>query len=273
MSQSAIDYVRKACGRFVLARDTYSVVRGLTDRRQQENPPARTSVEPFDVARAVAGLREESVFLPLRLTGETVAYLNRLALTQPVRSSHPATPRVPFDEVLEYNRARKTPEFLYGSVDAAESDPVALSIVGDPAILETATRYLGYVPRRRRMRLQWSFVLDVPAAVRQSRGQTVFYHYDVDDFNFVYTMFYLTDVDAESGAHVMIPATHRIKPAGWILGRTWRTDEEVFEHYPRSSEMMIAGPAGTGFIQDSSCMHKATAPTARPRLVFQVRYS
>jgi hypothetical protein len=35
----------------------------------------------------------------------------------------------------------------------------------------------------------------------------------------------------------------------------------------------ICGNSGTGFIEDSFCFHKGQEPTARDRLVFQLRYA
>jgi hypothetical protein len=236
-------------------------------------PGDDSRIVKFDPAEAVAAIHKDSVYFPVSLKGDAVERLRQLALTNPIQSPHSGTPLLGYEEALEYNLRRTLPHFLYGSVPAAEADADVQSIVNDPLILETARQYLGYLPNRRRLRLQWSFVCDADAKTRQARGQTVFYHYDVDDFNFVYIMFYLTDVDAGSGAHVMIPATHKEKPVSWLLGKTWFTDEEVFAVYPRSREIMIAGRAGSGFIQDSSCMHKAMAPTERPRLVLQIRYS
>ena len=86
-------------------------------------------------------------------------------------------------------------------------------------------------------------------------------------------MFCLTDTDLQSGARVMIPATRRRKPFAWLPGRTRRTGAEVMRHDKASDALTIPGPAGFGFLQDSSCLHKATVPVTRPRLVLQVRYS
>jgi len=273
MEGLALTYLRRACGRFSTVRAGYSLWRGLTDSASIPAAHGESAVEPFDAARAVADLRRDSVYRPVRLRPAALESLNKLAMEQPILCSNPRIPSVPFEGALEYNRQGHEQPFLYGSVTAADTDPTALAIVNDPGILTAASRYLGYIPQRRRMRLQWSFVCDWSARQRQAWGQTVYYHYDVDDFNFVYLMFYLTDTNADSGAHIMIPGTHHGKPIKWLLGRSWLTDEEVFTRYPRTSQLMIADRAGTGFLQDSSCLHKATAPVIRPRLVFQVRYS
>ena len=259
-------------------RVAYSGIRGLTDKPDHARDGQRASLlkpllKPFDVSAAIAGLQRESVYRPLQLKDEAVAALTKLANEHPVQYPKPGGALISFDEVLEFNSKKPPIPFLYGSVPAADHDETTLAVVNDPQILKTATRYLGYVPQRRRPRLQWSFVCDVPPLQRRAWGQTVMYHYDSDDFNFVYAMFYLTETDRDTGAHTMIPGTHRGKPIRWLFGRTWRTDEEVFERYKPSDELLISGSPGFGFIQDSSCLHKARPPLTRERLVLQIRYS
>jgi hypothetical protein len=272
MEKTLLEVTRKSFGRFPLARGAYSTARSLLEREGSATGNS-TAVEPFAIDAAIAALHRDSVSQPLRLRDDVVAGLQELGRCQPIRNPGQEFPLMTYDEVIQHNAAGRRPAFVYGSVPAAESDVTVQSVVDDPLILATATRYLRYLPRRRRLRLQWSFVCHLAPRQRMALGQTVFYHYDVDDFNFVYVMFYLTDTDAESGAHVMIPGTHRHKPFHWLLGRTWRTDDEVFAYYGRDRELVLNGPAGFGFIQDSSCMHKGLAPISRPRLVLQVRYS
>ena len=271
---SIVDNLRFACGRFASVRAGYGAIRALAEKKTASpDSEPESLIEPFDFNAAISGLRHQSVYHPIRLSHHAVAALMQLAIEEPIRSPLPTEPFIRYAEVFEYNRRNRELPFLYGRVPSAENNPTVLKIVNDPQILETARRYLGYLPLRRRLRLQWSFVCEAPADQRMARGQTVRYHYDSDDFNFLYTMFYLTETDADSGAHVMIPGTHRTKPLSWLFGRTWRTDEEVFARYPRSSELLLAGPPGFGFIQDSSCLHKAWPPIKRPRLVLQIRYS
>jgi hypothetical protein len=58
----------------------------------------------------------------------------------------------------------------------------------------------------------------------------------------------------------------------WALSRC-RTDEEMVKLYGAEEIQTICGKSGTGFIEDSFCFHKAQEPTARDRLVFQLRYA
>ena len=82
----------------------------------------------------------------------------------------------------------------------------------------------------------------------------------------------LVDVDAGVGAHVMVLGSHQDKPFRWVLGSARRADPSIEVHYGPERIKTITGPAGTGFIQDSSCYHKVLAPKAADRIMLHLRY-
>ena len=55
--------------------------------------------------------------------------------------------------------------------------------------------------------------------------------------------------------------------AGHFIG-----DAEARETYGPEAERLIEGPAGSGFLEDTSCYHKALAPVSADRLMLQFRY-
>lgn len=91
-------------------------------------------------------------------------------------------------------------------------------------------------------------------------------------YNFVYVNIYLVDVDEHGGAHVMVLGSHDDKPTRWLLGSARRGDASIEVHYGQERIRTIVGPAGTGFIQDSSCYHKVLAPRDRDRIMLHIRY-
>jgi hypothetical protein len=46
----------------------------------------------------------------------------------------------------------------------------------------------------------------------------------------------------------------------------------VHKQFGVENEIMIEGEAGTGFVQDTSCYHRATPPIQRDRLMLAVRF-
>ncbi len=156
-------------------------------------------------------------------------------------------------------------------LDSAQNEAVR-AVGNEPSVIRAVSRYLGYTPTKKVIRLIWSFVCDADDVVRTREGQTVGYHFDVHSYNFAYANYYLTDVDARSGAHTMIVGSHEDKPLEWLLGSAMRSDAAIRAHYAPAREITLAGPAGFGFLQDSSCYHRALAPIDRRRLMLQVRY-
>ena len=152
--------------------------------------------------------------------------------------------------------------------------PEVLAIINDPVILEIATRYLGFRPKYFRDRLWFSFAGNYDVDLRRRMNQTVDFHFDLpgSQFTFFYASFYLSDVDENSGAHTMIRGSHRSKPLKIKLSRSRCSEVAINEVYGRENEVMITGKAGTGFLEDASCYHRALAPTQRERLMLQIRY-
>jgi hypothetical protein len=168
-------------------------------------------------------------------------------------------------------------------------------ICNDKRLRDLVTQHLGYRPRSEDIdvRLWWSFVTDLDNNLRASSGQTVHYHYHVHGFSFVCAFFYITDCDEYSGAHVLIRGSHKRKPLRMVLGSArlstrnlvskllpngWMTDgrysdSEIYDIYGRDAEFLIEGQAGAGFVEDTSCFHKALAPIRSERLALQLCFA
>lgn len=143
----------------------------------------------------------------------------------------------------------------------------------EPLLLQIVEKYLGYFPKKITPRLFWSFVHQgFSDEYRLKCWQTVKYHFDVDGYNFIYANFYITPVDKQSGAHQMIKGSHHHKPLKMLFHSANQSDQSIYKHFGKEKEITIEGRAGLGFLQDSSCYHKALAPIEQPRLLLQVRF-
>ena len=152
--------------------------------------------------------------------------------------------------------------------------PAVREVTQDPVLRAIVCNYLGYEPPRMLTILDWSFASDfTDQERRQLKHHVIDYHYDVGGFNFVYASFYILDTDRYSGAHVMMKRSHNRKPLRMLLGSTVATEAAVREQFGYENEVMIEGAAGTGFVQDTSCYHRATPPTRRDRLMLVIRFS
>jgi hypothetical protein len=152
---------------------------------------------------------------------------------------------------------------------------VASRLSQDPVLGEIAARYLGTVPKLVGTALWWSYPEQADASSRNHAAQM--FHFDLDDFKFIKFFFYLTDVDETAGPHVVVRGTHGskgcLRQGREALAVRRYTDEEIEAVYGRERIVRITGQAGTGFIEDTLCIHKGAPPTGRERLVFQLQYA
>ena len=161
---------------------------------------------------------------------------------------------------------------VIGHVDCAD-DPLVRRIGEDPVLQEVFRAYFGYPPGSIEPRVWWSYVTDAPEHERLSGHQTVLFHFDQHAMNFLYANFFLTDVDLDSGAHVLVRGSHRHKPLTFTYSSAYKRDEAIVEKYGTADLVTVEGPAGSGIIEDAWCYHKALVPTARDRLFLQFRYA
>ena len=144
----------------------------------------------------------------------------------------------------------------------------------DPLLQWIAGTYLQSVPTFVGSNLWWTFPVQ---ALEEDRDRHAhLFHRDVDDFRFFKFFFYLTDVEPGDGAHVCVLASHRRPPvlrAGdrWNLRRY--TDAEVERCFSARDIAEICGSAGTGFAENTLCVHKGLTPTRAPRLLLQLQYA
>jgi hypothetical protein len=150
--------------------------------------------------------------------------------------------------------------------------PAICKVRDDPVIQAIVANYLGYLPPIQDVSLYWSFAGGELNFERRRFLQTIEYHYDVHDYNFCYVHIYLTDTDVKSGAHVLVPGSHKSKPFRWLIGSARQSDEAIENYYGKEKILCLEGPAGTGFIEDTSCFHKALVPVSADRLLLQIRY-
>lgn len=272
--RSLADTLSFTFGRFHGVRRVYGLGVGILQRRQKLSgraPDGASVFASFPIAPAVEAIERTAVFGHLRLPPQVVDELLAYAKTTPLR---PPTKTYTFGyhEVSDGKTPNGDPAIL-AVVVGADRHPLVRQIAEDPQVRAVVRRYLGYDPKSLNIRLIWSFVCDAPDEVRGAAAQTIAYHFDVHDYNFIYANYYLTDCDARSGAHAMILTSHRSKPLSWLLGSVRQDRAAITRYYGEKNELVIEGPAGTGFVQDASCYHKAMAPIDRERLMLQIRYS
>jgi hypothetical protein len=267
-----------ALGRFRTVRASYSryqQFKGAVGRAPVADGAQRPTLFPgTDVALAVETMREEAVFLGLRLPPHIVAAIDAFGRSEPLHARYdPDGPTFHYCDVVRGRAADGRPMPLGGIREPARC-PAVKAVVEDPVLRAIVRSYLGYEPKRVLTILDWSFASDfTDEERRQLKHHVIDYHYDVGGFNFVYAGFYITDTDRHSGAHVMMKRSHNRKPLRMLLGSAVASEEAVRKQFGRENELTIEGPAGTAFVQDPSCYHRASPPTCGDRLMLAIRFS
>jgi hypothetical protein len=147
-------------------------------------------------------------------------------------------------------------------------------LVTDPVLQWIAGRYLESMPKFVGANLWWTFPV-VPLE-RDRDLHAHLFHRDVDDFRFFKFFFYLTPVEPGDGAHVCVLSSH-VKPPRSEPGDPWNlrrySDQEIAGTFAAENILEICGPAGTGFAENTLCIHKGLTPTDQPRLLLQLQFA
>ena len=262
-----------ALGRFPQVRGSYGTAMGLLQRLGAVQGLSahhdQSCFHGISAPAIVADLELQAGAFGLTLPPEILNAL--VAFCASARRKDWGSQRtVPLDAIREGRLPDGTPVFV-ADVVGADLNTAALQVTRDPVLLAAVTGYLGYAPVGAHTRILHSPVVDAPYEARRN-VQTVDYHFDVHGYNFVYANFYLSDVELNAGAHEMVLGSHADKPAKWLFGSARRTDQEILDYYGPERIKTITGPAGTGFVQDSSCYHRVLAPVSQERLMLHIRY-
>lgn len=266
-----------ALGRFKTVRSAYSGVRQLAasfgSTPVYDADGCATFFPGTDISRVVQTIREEAVFVGLRLPPAIVAEVKSFARTEPLHAIYdPDGPTFKYSDVVR-GRSADGRSMPVGGISNPLRCPAVRELVNDPVLRKIVRQYLGHEPRQILPILHWSFASDIADDERRHLKHFVIdYHYDVGGFNFVYASFYITDTDRNSGAHVMMKRSHNRKPFRMLLGPATASEADVRQQFGIENEIVIEGPAGLGFVQDTSCYHRATPPTQRDRLMLAIQF-
>ena len=202
----------------------------------------------------------ESLFEPLDVDA-TVGCLDRDAYAPGFRVPEPMV-----DEIVDYVRADGA-----RWIDNPHHSCFAIDrIAHDPVIVAVARGYLRAEPILLETRLYWTLPFpDEQGRVFHTADGGMF-HYDVADVKSLTVFLYLTDVDAESGPHVVIPGSQARRTPRQILQRM--LDDATARRRYGNRIHTITGPRGTGWFEDITCYHKQAHGT-KVRLLLSFTYS
>lgn len=265
-------------GRFKTVRRAYSFYQ---NKRQQSmfsdycrdllDPQESVCFKSVAIDSLVQSLHEKGVGFGLSLAPAVTQEIYQFACDSPC--TEPSFER-PFKALdVKAGQIGNRP-VLSGLVWHPEKCAAVQQLAKDDALLQIAHDYLRYWPSQLTCHLTWSFASDIATEIQKQYYLPLNYHYDVAGYNFMTAYFYITDVDANSGAHVMIEKSHNYKSlCSLFLSQSRQSDRQILDGYGKENELVIEGKAGFGFMQDPSCYHKLFPARDHNRLLLQIRYS
>ena len=235
--------------------------------------PVRASATPTSEALARKGVAR----LPMGLSREAAAGTAAYFAARPCLNKHVAD--FPHGDDTRRPVDGSASEFAFGCYDRDEvlAAPNLLELFTREDVLDTVELALGARPMIFSVNAYWSFPQSQPSPYGQE------FHRDKSHSKFVVLFLYLTDTDAEGGAHEYFKFTHDPAALAHALGRP----ADSYFQKPMDgrgfcdlylSELgalleRIDGPAGTAFLTDAYGLHRGKPPSTRRRLLAWARYS
>jgi hypothetical protein len=279
-SQPAYTLMRGAA-RFGAIRSAVGLARTLWQRRALASFLAacasRASDSPFaavDREEFVRRLDSDGLAVGLMLPPQATREIGHYATQHPCYADRDPACGFRFGDRAVAERRLGKPILVAQYFNAAQGCAAIARLAVDPVLTWIAGRYLDSIPTFVGANLWWTFPVRASEADRDRHAHL--FHRDVDDFKFFKFFFYLSNVQPGDGAHVCVAASHRRPPIIRLADR-WNirrySDAEIGQCFASERVVELCGPAGTGFAENTLCVHKGLTPTKEPRLLLQLQYA
>jgi len=221
-------------------------------------PPSRLTDGSAIVATVASLKRRGWDILPWRLAAADLDEIRRFAFTTPAYADDPARPVT----ITASQVPRDRPRYVW-PISEFIRVPAVQRLVADGALHRIAQEYLGCRPALASITLWLDPAYD-------GKYDAHIYHYDNDGPRFLKIFIYISDVDADTGAHTYIQGSHaHIKPDRFHLSRRYERGD-LLSHYGEENEIVFAAPAGTILAEDTAGFHKGTTVRRDYRLLMQL---
>lgn len=273
--------VMRGFARFRLARNTVRVAqhylhknRWKTYKEQMSKRLHESVFAGIDPLEFAARLKRDGVAFGLKLPEDLVGDCRKYAEEAICYADREPEKGFALNQKSIADQVIRKPILVAQYFNTEQACGAIARLRADPFLLLVAAEYLGSIPKYVGTNLWWTFPVQASPEDR-SRHAHVF-HQDLDDFAFLKFFFYLTDMEHGDGAHVCVPGSHiqtpRLRFADRFLVRRW-SEDEISRLYGKGRILEINGPMGTGFAEDTYCIHKGTTPIVHPRLLLQFQFA
>ena len=183
-----------------------------------------------------------------------IKYLNNFECYDPDNNIKHVNPVRPPDNTM---RA------FYRNEDVTRA-PGILELANNDKLLKIAGEYFCAFPKIDSIWAWWTYP-------NENIPPTQSFHRDMDTLNSLKFFVYLTDVDNNSGPHILIKGSHNNTFS--TKKDQMHNDNEISKYFSEEDVMEITGNSGLCFLADLFALHKGKHPTVSPRLVIQIIYS
>ena len=266
-SGGTIEYI---FGRFLFIRNLRSFYLRTFDVENSIIGNNNVYIDSIDQNKAISELNKKGVFLGLKLTKSTLNKFKLLIQNSDSIEHGKLTRKFNISSASKYNSSNPNKPVLMIDHFSKELNLFADEIARSYPLFNIAENYLGKV-KKIRTKVQTSLIANANDYYRDTNGQTVTFHYDVEGYNFIYIFFYINKCNYLNGAHESILYSHKNKKLSFLFSSARKSDSLIYKNYP-GKDIIISGDPGYGFIEDTSCYHRALAPKKSIRTCFQIRY-
>ena len=226
-------------------------------------------IEDINQKKALGEICEKGVSVGLKLKEETINKFSNFIKESNTKEHEGFGRNFDIESAKEFNFFNPPNPVLIIDHFSKDLNLFAEEVARSYPLLNIAEDYLGKV-KKITTKVQTSLIANASTKYRDNNGQTVSFHYDVEGYNFLYIFFYLTKCDSLSGAHESIFYSHKKKKLEYLFSSARKSDDLIYNSYKHA--FVISGEPGFGFIEDTSCYHRALAPKNSSRTCFQIRY-
>ena len=265
-------------GRFRLIKSVSKFLILLSNKNKIKSSAEIYTELTVDRNEVMNHIKKNGHYLGIKLKDQTLNKILSLCENSKLVSNRPDKKKNEYltfknlNDVDIFNKNNLEPICIVNPV-SEDLKKICNEISFDKNVIDIANSFLGKI-RNIKIMLTWATVCETNDDWREKYGQTVTYHFDVYGLHYIYFFFYLTNCNINSGAHQLIRGSHvKKKFFKHLIGSTKKTETQLKNDYNLNDFINIEGVAGQGFVEDTSCFHRALPPKNKPRLALQFRYS
>jgi hypothetical protein len=268
----SINFILYILGRFKTIRFLYKTFNKVKSSKMLIEKSKISYIEPIiDKNLVLKDVQNEGLYNGLKLKDNILKKILKLSYNSKFVTTYDKKEFNSIDEINSFNLDNKKP-YCLANLKNIELEILAQNISKDENLINLAKNYLGSV-NKIDTKIQFSSVCEATDDWREQNEQTITFHYDVHHLNFLYIFFYITDCDKNSGAHEMVKGSHINKKFfKHLIGSARQNKKSLEFDYSKEKFINVEGKAGHGFIEDTSCFHRARIPINNGRIALHFRY-